>query len=147
MCISWKSCTGVAYCCAYFNLKGTIFIPVTTPQQKISRTKAFGGKNIDVKLFGDYFDQTLKEAIEFANKNSGIFIPPFDNANVIAGQATVMSEIIDQMPDRKSPDLVLLAVGGGGLASGMVKYARYKALTNDFLFAEPKGAASLHAHW
>ena len=136
---------GVAYCCAYFNLKGTIFMPVTTPQQKISRTKAFGGKNIDVKLFGDYFDQTLKEAIEFANKNSGIFIPPFDNANVIEGQATVMSEIIDQMPDRKSPDLVLLAVGGGGLASGMVKYARYKALTNDFLFAEPKGAASLHA--
>ena len=102
-------------------------MPVTTPQQKINRTKAFGGSNVEIRLFGDYFDQTLKEAVEFAKRNEGVFIPPFDNENVIEGQATVMSEVTDQMPEGKKPDIVLLAVGGGGLAAGMVKYSKLNA--------------------
>ena len=136
---------GMAYCCSYFELKGVIFMPVTTPQQKINRTKAFGGSNVEIRLFGDYFDQTLKEAVEFAKRNEGVFIPPFDNENVIEGQATVMSEVTDQMPEGKNPDIVLLAVGGGGLAAGMVKYSKLNSISNKFVFAEPKGAASFYA--
>ncbi len=136
---------GVAYCCAYFDLKGVIFMPVTTPQQKINRTKTFGGSNIEIRLFGDYFDQTLEAAVEFAKLNEGIFIPPFDNENVIEGQATVMSEVIDQMPEGVNPDLILLAVGGGGLAAGMAKYAKLNAIKSKLIFSEPKGAASFHA--
>ncbi len=136
---------GMAYCCEYFNLKGVIFMPVTTPQQKISRTKSFGGKNVEIRLFGDYFDQTLKAAVEFSELNEGVFIPPFDNENVIEGQATVMSEVVDQMPGRTKPDLVLLAVGGGGLAAGMVKFAKLSSIKSKFIFTEPKGAASFYA--
>ena len=95
--------------------------------------------------FGDYFDQTLKEAVEFAKRNEGVFIPPFDNENVIEGQATVMSEVTDQMPEGKKPDIVLLAVGGGGLAAGIVKYSKSNSISNKFVFAEPKGEASFYA--
>ena len=133
---------GLAYCCAHFNLKGIIFMPVTTPQQKINRTKAFGGSNIEVRLYGDYFDQTLENAIEFAKLYGGIFVPPFDHPEVIEGQATVMSEIMGQMPNNICPDIIALAVGGGGLAAGMVKFAGHKRLKNEFIFVEPKGAAS-----
>ena len=133
---------GLAYCCAHFNLKGVIFMPVTTPQQKINKTKAFGGTNIEVRLYGDYFDQTLGNAIEFAKLNGSIFVPPYDHPKVIEGQATVMSEIADQMPNKACPDIITLAVGGGGLAAGMVKFAGHKRLKNGFIFVEPKGAAS-----
>lgn len=136
---------GVAYSCAYFNLKGVIFMPVTTPQQKITRTKTFGGNNIEIRLFGDYFDQTLKAAISFADANSGVFVPPFDSQNVIEGQATVMSEIIDQLPTGFEANIISLAVGGGGLASGMVKLSRLRSIKSKFVFAEPRGAASFHA--
>ncbi len=133
---------GFAYCCAHFNLEGVIFMPVTTPQQKINRTKAFGGSNIEIRLYGDYFDQSLRSAIEFAKLNGGIFVPPFDHREVIEGQATVMSEIVAQMPNNTCPDVIALAVGGGGLAAGMVKFAGNKRLKNGFIFVEPKGAAS-----
>ena len=123
---------GLAYCCAHFNLKGVIFMPVTTPQQKINRTKAFGGSNIEIRLYGDYFDQTLESAIEFAKLNGGIFVPPFDHREVIEGQATVMSEIVAQMPHNTCPDFIALAVGGGGLAAGMVKFAGKKKLKRSF---------------
>ena len=69
-------------------------------------------------------------------------MPPFDHPEVIEGQATVMCEIVDQMPNKECPDIIALAVGGGGLAAGMVKFAGQKKLKNRFIFVEPKGAAS-----
>lgn len=134
---------GVAFACRYFNVKGYIFMPVTTPQQKIDKTQAFGGKNIEIKLTGDYFDTTLRSAISFAKKNRAIFLPPFDSEKVIEGQASVMAEISDQLGSNNAADYIFLAVGGGGLSSGMLKYAGERGLKTDFRLVEPSGAASL----
>ncbi len=136
---------GVAYACKHFNVTGTIFMPVTTPQQKINKTISFGGKNINIKLIGDYFDQTLKSAKAYSEDKSIIFLPPFDNLDVIEGQATVMSELIEQFSKMGNPDLISLAVGGGGLSSGMMKYAKNYNLDFDFKLVEPEGASSLRA--
>ena len=136
---------GVAYACKHFNVTGTIFMPVTTPQQKINKTISFGSKNINIKLVGDYFDQTLKSAEEYSKNKSIIFLPPFDHSDVIEGQATVMSELIQQFSKIGNPDLISLAVGGGGLSSGMMKYVKNIDLDIDFKFVEPVGASSLRA--
>ena len=136
---------GVAFVCRYLNIKGYIFMPTTTPQQKIDKTLSFGGVNIEIKLTGDYFDKTLKSAIDFSKSNGAIFLPPFDSLSVIEGQASVLNEILDQVGPSSPPDLVFLAVGGGGLSSGMVKYAREIKSNIDFRLVEPAGAASLKA--
>ncbi len=134
---------GVAFACKHFNVKGYIFMPVTTPKQKIDKTIAFGGENIEIKLIGDYFDKTLKSAIQFCKEESAEFLSPFDSISVIEGQATVMAELVEQMRLLGSPDMVLLAVGGGGLSSGMTKYANLLKLNTKFRLIEPEGAASL----
>ncbi len=136
---------GVAYACQYFGVDGTVFMPVTTPQQKIDKTRSFGGSKISVKLTGDYFDQTLNSALKYSRKCNATFLPPFDNLSIIRGQATVMAELIQQMLTLGYPNLILLAVGGGGLSSGMVRYAESFGLTTKFRFVEPAGAASLNA--
>ena len=68
---------GVAFACRHFDVKGNIFMPVTTPKQKIDKTIAFGGKNIEVKLVGDYFDNTLKSALQFCKDEDAEFLSPF----------------------------------------------------------------------
>ena len=77
---------GVAFACRHFGVKGTIFMPVTTPQQKIDKTRTFGRESIEIVLVGDYFDQTLAASQEFCERVSGHFLSPFDDADVIEGQ-------------------------------------------------------------
>ena len=134
---------GVAFVCKYLDIKGYIFMPVTTPQQKIDKTLSFGGTNVEIKLTGDYFDTTLKSALEFSRKNDAIFLPPFDSEAVIQGQATVLNEILDQSGASTHPDFIFLAVGGGGLSSGMLKYAQEIKSKIAFRLVEPSGASSL----
>lgn len=132
---------GVAYACRHFGARGTIFMPVTTPHQKIDKTRIFGGDSIEIVLTGDYFDQTLTAAQEFAAEQQASFLSPFDSADVIEGQATVALEMLAQMP--APPDLVILPVGGGGLAAGVTHYLQDAAPGAQFIFAEPQGGASL----
>jgi threonine dehydratase len=134
---------GVAYACRHFGVQGTIFMPVTTPQQKIDKTRAFGGEAIAIVLTGDYFDQTLAAAQAFCADQHGHFLSPFDDPDVIEGQASVGVEILDQLG--ASPDLVILPVGGGGLSSGVTGYLREVSPSTDFRFVEPLGGASLTA--
>ncbi|MDG2473676.1 MAG: threonine ammonia-lyase IlvA [Paracoccaceae bacterium] len=136
---------GVAFVCKYLNKHGYIFMPVTTPEQKIDKTRSFGGENIEIRLTGDYFDTTLKSAIEFSRKNDAIFLPPFDSYAVIEGQATVLKEILNQSGPTKQPDFIFLAVGGGGLSAGMLKYSKAVRSGISFRLVEPFGAASLNA--
>ncbi len=136
---------GVAFVCKYLGMRGYIFMPVTTPKQKIDKTLSFGGNNIEIKLTGDYFDSTLKSAKEFSKKNSAIFLPPFDSLAVMEGQATVLYEILKQSDSKCHPDFIFLAVGGGGLSSGMLKYSREIRSDISFRLVEPTGAASLKA--
>ncbi|MGR3508892.1 MAG: threonine ammonia-lyase IlvA [Sulfitobacter sp.] len=129
---------GVAFMCSYFGVKGVIFMPVTTPQQKIQKTKMFGGAQVEVRLVGDYFDKTLAAAQQFCCQEAAHFLSPFDDDDVIEGQASVAVEIEQQLG--RVPDHVILPVGGGGLSSGIFSY--YGRACN-FTFVEPKGAPSL----
>ncbi|EEB85323.1 threonine ammonia-lyase IlvA [Roseobacter sp. GAI101] len=129
---------GVAFMCSYFGVKGVIFMPVTTPQQKIQKTKIFGGAQVEVRLVGDYFDKTLTAAQDFCTVEGAHFLSPFDDDDVIEGQASVAVEIEEQLG--RVPDHIILPVGGGGLSSGIYSYFGKSC---DYTFVEPKGAPSL----
>lgn len=131
---------GVAYACAHFGVKGRIYMPVTTPQQKIGKTAAFGGASIEIILEGDYFDETLAAATEYAQKNNATMLPPFDDLDVIEGQASVGVEIMDQMG--QAPDMIITPVGGGGLSAGLIQY--FNGTDIAFRFCEPSGGRSLY---
>lgn len=134
---------GVAFACRHFGARGTIFMPVTTPRQKIDKTRTFGDDAVEIVLTGDYFDQTLRAAQDYTRAQNAIFLSPFDDAAVIEGQATVAAEILAQMDT--PPDLVVLPVGGGGLAAGVTTLFAERAPDTEFAFVEPLGGASLHA--
>ena len=134
---------GMAYACRHFGVRGVIFMPVTTPQQKIDKTRTFGGSSVEIRLTGDYFDRTLAAAQDFCRTAGAHFLSPFDDEDVIAGQATVAVEILDQIDG--APDMVILPVGGGGLAAGLTSYFAEAAPRTEFLYVEPQGAACLKA--
>ena len=131
---------GVAYMCRHFGVHGTIFMPVTTPQQKIQKTQIFGGDTVEIKLVGDYFDECLLAAQEFCRESGAHFLSPFDDADVIEGQASVAVEIERQLGG--APDHIVLPVGGGGLASGMLGYFGDRCRAT---LVEPMGGACLWA--
>ena len=134
---------GVAFACRHFGVQGTIFMPVTTPQQKIDKTRVFGGDQVTIQLTGDYFDQTLAAAQTFCTEQGAHFLSPFDDPDVIEGQASVAVEMLEQLG--RAPDLVILPVGGGGLASGVTGYLREVSPSTEYRFVEPLGGASLMA--
>ncbi|MGB0608190.1 MAG: threonine ammonia-lyase IlvA [Paracoccaceae bacterium] len=131
---------GVAYMCRHFGVQGTIFMPVTTPQQKIQKTQIFGGDTVEIKLVGDYFDDCLLAAQSFCRQSGAHFLSPFDDADVIEGQASVAVEIERQLGGL--PDHIVLPVGGGGLGSGMLGYFGDQCRAT---LVEPMGGACLWA--
>ncbi len=134
---------GFAYVCRHLAKRGVIFMPVTTPQQKIDKTRLFGGEFVEIRLTGDYFDACYRAAQVFAAETGGLMVPPFDHEDIIEGQASVAQEIEAQLPDGVVADLIVLPVGGGGLAAGVTRYLADAGTR--FLFAEPVGASSLHS--
>ncbi|WP_018427616.1 threonine ammonia-lyase IlvA [Hoeflea sp. 108] len=134
---------GFAFVCRHFGKKGVVYMPVTTPQQKIDKTKMFGGEFVEIRLIGDFFDECYRAALEFADHSGGHMVPPFDHKDIIEGQATVALEIAAQMPGGKTPDIVLLPIGGGGLAAGVTHYLSEVGTAPRFVFCEPAGAPSL----
>ena len=134
---------GFAYCCEHFQVRGTIFMPVTTPQQKIDKTRAFGGEYVEIKLVGDIFDQCNAAALKFADEHKALMVPPFDHEDIIEGQATIAVELLDQLD--AAPDLIIMPVGGGGLAAGLTQYLASEAPDTKFILVEPQGAPSLKA--
>jgi threonine dehydratase len=136
---------GVAFACRHFAVEGVIFMPVTTPQQKIDKTRQFGGADVEIRLTGDYFDDTLRAARAFCTDAGAHFLPPFDDPDVIEGQATSAVEMLAQMPQDTPIDLVIVPVGGGGLSAGLVQFFAARSPATDFRFVEPLGGASLRA--
>lgn len=134
---------GVAFACRHFGVRGVIFMPVTTPGQKIAKTRAFGGGQVEIRLVGDYFDQALAAAQALCAQEGGHFLSPFDDADVIEGQASVAVELLDQMG--AAPDLMVLPVGGGGLAAGIRRCLRALGAPTALRLVEPEGGASLTA--
>ncbi|MDX1243558.1 threonine ammonia-lyase [Sinorhizobium medicae] len=134
---------GFAFVCRHFGVAGVVFMPVTTPQQKIDKTRIFGGEFITIRLVGDIFDQCYHAAREHVEAIGGVMVPPFDHGDIIEGQATVAAEIAEQMPVDLTADLVVLPVGGGGLAAGVTGFLGDRLAADCFLFYEPEGAPSL----
>jgi threonine dehydratase len=134
---------GFAFVCRAEKKHGTIFMPVTTPQQKIDKTKTFGGKYVSVVMKGDIFDECYASAIEFAAKEGAVMVPPFNHADVVNGQATVGLEILKQFDGL--PDLIIMPVGGGGLSAGVMTGFQHKGVAPPLHLVEPVGAPSLHA--
>lgn len=131
---------GVAYMCRHFGVRGVIFMPVTTPQQKIQKTGMFGGDSVEIRLVGDYFDDCLAAAQAFCAAEGGHFLSPFDDADVIEGQASVAVEVEQQLG--RVPDHMVIPVGGGGLGSGVLSYF---GTQTQYTFVEPSGGACLRA--
>ena len=132
---------GVAYTCAATGIAGTIFMPVTTPMQKVRKTEIFGSGNVTIELTGDTFDAALAAARAHCARTGSHFLSPFDDDDVIGGQGTVAAEIDAQ--SRARPDLVIVPVGGGGLSAGMLRH--WGANAPPMRFVEPDTAASLAA--
>lgn len=133
---------GFAFACQHFGVHGTVFMPVTTPPQKIGKTKAFGGEFITVKLIGDIFDQANKAALDFCDKEKAMMVPPFDHPLIIQGQATVGLEILDQL-EGLSPDMIMVPVGGGGLSAGISEVFKTESPDTQIFCCEPEEAPSL----
>lgn len=131
---------GVAFMCRHFGVRGVIFMPVTTPEQKILKTRMFGGDQVEIRLVGDYFDASLAAAQVFCAEEDAHFLSPFDDEDVIEGQASVAVEIEQELG--RVPDHIILPVGGGGLSAGTFSYFSNQC---KYTFVEPSGAMSLAA--
>lgn len=132
---------GVAFSCNHLGIKGFIYMPCATPEQKIEQVKMFGNGNVEIILAGNTFDQSNAMAVEFATKNRKTFIPPFDDPQIIEGQGTIGMEILHACKEKI--DYLFLPIGGGGLASGVG--ACFKQLSPDtkIIGVEPTGAAGM----
>ena len=132
---------GVAYSCNKLSVYGKIFVPETTPLQKLERIIWFGGEYIELILYGSTFDDANKKALKYAQINKKTFIHPFDDEKIIEGQATVAIELIQQS---KVPiDYLFIPVGGGGLAAGITEMFKLLSPKTKLIGVEPAGAASM----
>jgi threonine dehydratase len=132
---------GVAYTSRELQIPAKIFMPTTTPNQKVSQVRFFGGSTVEVVLVGDTFDASYQEAVKYCDENGLTFIHPFDNPQVIAGQGTIGVEIFHDID--RPVDFVFVAIGGGGLASGVGTYIKGVSPSTQLIGVEPEGAASM----
>ena len=132
---------GVALSCNKLQIVGKIFMPVTTPKQKINQVKMFGGEFVEVVLVGDTFDQANQAAIETCEAEGKTFIPPFNDKKIIEGQGTVGLEILQQ--SKVAIDYIFVPIGGGGLASGLGSVCKLMSPNTKVIGVEPAGAAGM----
>lgn len=137
---------GVAYTCQEMQIPATIFMPITTPQQKIGQVKFFGGDYVEIRLVGDTFDESAKAAQDYTQESGKPFIDPFDDENVQAGQGTVAYEILEEAEEQTiSFDQILVPIGGGGLVAGVSAYLKEHAPEIKIVGVEASGARSMKA--
>jgi len=148
---------GVALSCSKLGIYGVIFMPTTAPKQKIDKVKKFGGLFIRIELIGKTVDDALKAAQEYCNNENAVFVHPFDDERIIAGQGTMAAEIWDQLVsgqlDRihsfetqnadKPVDIVIVPIGGGGMIAGIASYFKQKNPTIRIIGVEPAGANAM----
>ncbi|MBI6117524.1 threonine ammonia-lyase IlvA [Salegentibacter maritimus] len=132
---------GVAFACNKLQAKGVIYMPITTPKQKVDQTKMFGGDWVEVVLKGDTFDDSFKSSMKHAEKFGLVFIHPFDDEKVIEGQATIGLEILEQA--NEPIDYVFAPLGGGGLLAGLSSMFKEISPSTKIIGVEPQGAASM----
>lgn len=131
---------GVAFSANHMQVKATIVMPRTTPDIKVNAVKKFGGDWVNVVLEGDSFDIAKNHAISLSNNEGLIYVPPYDDEDVIAGQGTIGKEILEQW---RQVDYVFVATGGGGLVAGISAYLGQIAPHVTVVAVEPVEAACL----
>ena len=131
---------GFAYRCKKLNVKGVVFMPIITPNQKVTQTKMFGENWIEVILTGDTYDDCSQAAQQYTAENNMVFVPPFEDPKIIEGQGTVGVEILN---DLSEVDYVFIPVGGGGLAAGVGAYFKTYSPKTKIIGIEPEGAPSM----
>ena len=134
---------GVAFSCSKLQIMGSIFMPTTTPKQKIEQVRMFGKEFIEIVLTGDTFDAANSAAIAYANETGKTFIPPFDDPKVMEGQGTIGKEILSQ--SKVKLDYIFVPIGGGGLASGLGAYFKQMHPETKIIGVEPGGAPCMKA--
>ncbi|RIV22152.1 threonine dehydratase [Fibrisoma montanum] len=132
---------GLAYACRKMGVKGRIFMPTTTPAQKVKQVRMFGKEFVDVVLTGDTYDDAYHSAIEYVNTHDSTFVHPFDDVQVMEGQGTVGLEIFKD--SNFKIDYLLMAIGGGGLASGVSTVFRQLSPKTKLIGVEPLGSPSM----
>ncbi len=132
---------GFAYSCKKLNVKGVVFMPFVTPNQKVSQTKMFGEDAVEVILIGDTFDDCAIAAKKYTLEHGMVFIPPFDDYKIIEGQATVGVEILEDLPQ---VDYMFIPIGGGGLAAGVGSYFKTFSPHTKLIGIEPAGAPAMY---
>ncbi|MDK8193709.1 threonine ammonia-lyase IlvA [Paenibacillus sp. UMB7766-LJ446] len=132
---------GVAFSCNALGIHGKIFMPSTTPNQKVKQVRRFGGDNVEVVLTGDTYDDAYEEAMRACNEQGMTFIHPFDQPKIIAGNGTVAMEIMESLDEKA--DYVFVTIGGGGLAAGVGTYMKTVSPETRIVGVEPLGAASM----
>lgn len=132
---------GVAYSCQMLGINGKIYMPTTTPKQKITQVKMFGKDRIQVVLVGDTYDAASEAAQLDSEKTGMVYIHPFDDPQIIEGQATVGVEILQDFSG--TIDYLFLPIGGGGLAAGVGAYFKQISPDTKIIGVEPAGAPSM----
>lgn len=132
---------GVALACFKKQIKGTIFMPITTPEQKVKQVKMFGKEYVNIVLEGDTYDASFEEASKFCDEQNAAFISPFNDPKIIAGQGTVAKEILDDADF--DIDYLIVPVGGGGLSAGVGSYFHAVSPKTKIIGVEPEGAPAM----
>ena len=130
---------GVAYAAQAAGVSATIVMPTTTPLMKVNNTKDYGAT---VVLHGETFDDAAAHATKLAQEQGLTFIHPFNDPDIATGQGTIAYEIFQSLPD---VDIILVPIGGGGLAAGISTLAKLLNPCVKVIGVEPKGAASMKA--
>lgn len=136
---------GVALSCKLLKIKGYIYMPKSTPQQKVNQVKWLGGAYIEIKLVGNTFDQAGKEAHKKCQAEDATFVHAFDDYRIIEGQGTVALEVLEDFPKEEAIDYLFVPVGGGGLAAGMATVFTQQSPQTIMVGAEPENAAGMIA--
>ncbi|WP_067697306.1 threonine ammonia-lyase IlvA [Nocardia jejuensis] len=134
---------GVAFACKSMGIKGRIYVPRTTPKQKRDRIRVHGGEFVELIAVGDTYDAAATAAAEDVRRTGATMVPPFDDPRTAAGQGTIAAEFLEQLG--RTPDLVIVPVGGGGCLAGVGTYLRERSPATAILGVEPGGAASMTA--
>lgn len=132
---------GVAYSCKALGIKGKVYMPSTTPNQKVKQVRRFGGEQVEVILKGDTFDDAYEEALQACIDHSMTLIHPFDEPRIIAGNGTIAMEVMESLDI--PADYVFVTIGGGGLAAGVATYMKTVSPLTKIIGVEPLGAASM----
>lgn len=137
---------GVADTCHNLKIQATIFMPVTTPNQKVEAVKHFGSQYVTVILVGDTFDEAQSAAFEYTEKHNMFFVAPFDDRRTMAGQGTVAVEVFEDAVEQNiNVDYLLASVGGGGLIGGLSTYSKKVSPQTTVVGVEPETAQSMKA--